>query len=145
MKKYEQAFTVYSLALKNPPKNKSRFINYRILKINFELDRIDELEQGAKKLLDEDKDDIYATEILHVLSDFFLERKHLKKAKPYLKQLVDNYEKSVRQEDLSPDQRIEQIVLVGEIYNDLEEYEQAERWLNPVSYTHLTLPTIYSV
>ncbi len=130
MKKYDQAFTVFRLALKNPPKNKSRFINYRILKINFELGRIDESEQGAKKLLDEDKDDIYATDILHLLGDFFLERKHLKKAKPYLKQLVDNYEKSVRLENLSPDQRVEQIVLVGEIYNDLEEYEQAERWLN---------------
>ena len=65
-----------------------------------------------------------------MLSGYFLERKQKEKAKPYLKQLVANYEKSVRQEDLAPEQRVEQIVLIGEIYNDLDEYEQAERWLN---------------
>ena len=130
MKQYDQAFTVYRLALKNPPENKSRFINYKILKINFELGRIDELEQGTSILLGEVSDDIYAKEILHLLSNYFLEIKKETKAKPYLKQLVTNYEKSVRREDLSPEQRVEQIVMVGEIYNDLEEYEQAERWLN---------------
>ena len=130
MKQYEQAYTVYNFALKNPPENKSRFINYRILKTHYELGRIDELEQGASLLLGEVKDDDYASEILHLLSDYFLERKQKEKAKPYLKQLVANYEKSVRQEGLEPEQRVEQIVLIGEIYNDLDEYEQAERWLN---------------
>jgi len=130
MKQYEQAYTVYNLALKNPPENKSRIINYRILKIHFELGRIDELEKGAIRLLGKVKDDNYAKEILHLLSGYFLERDQKEKAEPYLKQLIDNYEKSVRQEDLTPEQRIEQIVLIGEIYNDLDEYEQAERWLN---------------
>ncbi len=130
MKQYEQAFTVYSLALKNPPKKKSRFINYMILKTHFELGRINELEHGARKLLDKVGDDDYAKEILHLLSSYFLERKQKEKAKPYLKQLVANYEESVRQEDLPAKQRVDQIVLIGEIYNDLDEYEQAVRWLN---------------
>ena len=42
----------------------------------------------------------------------------------------DSYEESVRQEDLPAKQRVDQIVLIGEIYNDLDEYEQAVRWLN---------------
>ena len=130
MKQYEQALAVYSLALKNPPKKKSRFINYKILKIHFELGRINELERGAIKLLGEVEYDDYAKEILHLLSGYFLEKKLKEKAKPYLKQLVANYEKSVRQEDLPAEQRVEQIVLIGEIYNDLDEYEQAVRWLN---------------
>ena len=62
MKQYEQAFTVYSLALKNPPKKKSRFINYMILKIHFELGRINELEHGAMKLVGEVEDDDYTKE-----------------------------------------------------------------------------------
>ena len=65
-----------------------------------------------------------------MLSGYFLERKLKEKAKPYLNQLVANYEKSVRKEDLPEEQRVEQIVLIGEIYNDLNEYEQAVRWLN---------------
>ena len=76
------------------------------------------------------KDDDYAKEIMHLISDYFLERKQKEKAKPYLKHLVANYEKSVRKEDLAPEQRVEQIVIIGEIYNDLDEYEKAERWLN---------------
>ena len=36
----------------------------------------------------------------------------------------------MRQEDLPAEQRVEQIVLIGEIYNDLDEYVQAVRWLN---------------
>ena len=60
MKQYEQAFTVYRLALKNPPENKNRLINYRILKIYFELGRIDELEKGASLFLGNVKDDDYA-------------------------------------------------------------------------------------
>ena len=130
MKQYEQAFTVYSLALKKPPKNKIRFINYRILKIHFELGRIGELEQESRMFLSEVKDDYYAKEILHLLSGYFLERHQKDKAKPYLEQLVANYEKSVRLEELASEQRIEQIVLIGELYNDLDEYEKAERWLN---------------
>ena len=50
-----------------------------------------------------------------MLSGYFLEKKQKEKAKPYLKQLVANYEKSVRQEDLAPKQRVEQRVLIGEI------------------------------
>ena len=130
MKLYEQAYTVYYLALKNPPENSSRFINYRILKINYELGRIDELEQGTSQLLREVKDDDYAREILHLISDYFLERKQKEKAKPYLEKILANYEKSVRQEDLATEKRVEQIILIGEIYNDLDEYEQAENWLN---------------
>ena len=71
---FSLSFTVYSLALKNPPKNKSRFINYRILKIHFELGRIDELEQGASLFMGNVKDDDYAIEILHLLSGYFLEK-----------------------------------------------------------------------
>ena len=92
--------------------------------------RINDLERGAILLLAEKKDDDYAKEILHLLSGYFLEKKQKEKAKPYLKQLKDNYEKSVRKEDIESDQRVEQIVLIGEIYNDLDEYEKAERWLN---------------
>lgn len=130
MKQYAQAYTVYNFALKNPPKNTGRFINYRILKTHYELARIDELEQGAGIFIDEIKDDVYSYEILHLLRDYFMESKQKEKAKPYLKQLVANYEISVRQVELAPEQRVEQIVLIGELYNELAEYEKAVRWLN---------------
>ncbi len=130
MKHYEQAYTVYKFALVNPPKNTTRFINYRILKTHFELEKIDELEQGADIFLAEFKDDVYSYEILHLLSDYFLQRNQKEKAKPYLKQLVVNYEKSVRKVELAPDQRVEQIIIIGELYNELAEYEKAVLWLN---------------
>lgn len=80
--------------------------------------------------LAEFKDDVYSYEILHLLSDYFLQRNQKEKAKPYLKQLVVNYEKSVRKVELAPDQRVEQIIIIGELYNELAEYEKAVLWLN---------------
>ena len=52
------------------------------------------------------------------------------KAAPYLNQLVVNYKKSVRQVELAPEKRVEQIVMIGILYNELDKYEMAERWLN---------------
>jgi len=129
-KKYEEANTYYTLALKNPPKDTRRVINYRILKIQYELGRIPELLQGADLFLKVSRDDFYSYEILHMLSNYFLEKKQREKAFSYLKQLVANYKKSVRKVELAPEKRLEQIVLIGQLYNELTNYELAERWLN---------------
>jgi len=129
-KKYEEANTYYTLALKNPPKDTRRVINYRILKIQYELGRIPELLQGAEMFLKVSRDDFYSYEILHMLSNYFLEKKQREKAFSYLKQLVANYKKSVRKVELAPEKRLEQIVLIGQLYNELTNYESAERWLN---------------
>ena len=129
-KKYEEANTYYTLALKNPPKDTRRVINYRILKIQHELGRIPELLQGADLFLKVSRDDFYSYEILHMLSNYFLEKKQREKAFSYLKQLVANYKKSVRKVELAPEKRLEQIVLIGQLYNELTNYELAERWLN---------------
>ena len=129
-KKYEEANTYYTLALKNPPKDTRRVINYRILKIQYELGRIPELLQGADLFLKVSRDDFYSYEILHMLSNYFLEKKQREKAFSYLKQLVANYKKSVRKVELAPEKRLEQIVLIGQLYNELTNYESAERWLN---------------
>jgi len=129
-KKYEEANTYYTLALKNPPKDTRRVINYRILKIQYELGRIPELLQGADLFLKVSRDDFYSYEILHMLSNYFLEKKQREKAFSYLKQLVANYKKSVRKLELTPEKRLEQIVLIGQLYNELTNYELAERWLN---------------
>ena len=129
-KKYEEANTYYTLALKNPPKNTRRVINYRLLKIQYELGRIPELLQGADLFLKVSRDDFYSYEILHMLSNYFLEKKQREKAFSYLKQLVANYKKSVRKVELAPEKRLEQIVLIGQLYNELTNYELAERWLN---------------
>ena len=129
-KKYEEANTYYTLALKNPPKDTRRVINYRILKIQYELRRIPELLQGADLFLKVSRDDFYSYEILHMLSNYFLEKKQREKAFSYLKQLVANYKKSVRKVELAPEKRLEQIVLIGQLYNELTNYELAERWLN---------------
>ena len=129
-KKYEEANTYYTLALKNPPKDTRRVINYRILKIQYELGRIPELLQGADLFLKVSRDDFYGYEILHMLSNYFLEKKQREKAFSYLKQLVANYKKSVRKVELAPEKRLEQIVLIGQLYNELTNYELAERWLN---------------
>ncbi len=130
MKKYEEANTYYTLALKNPPKDTRRVINYRILKIQYELGRIPELLQGADLFFKVSRDDFYSYEILHMLSNYFLEKKQREKAFSYLKQLVANYKKSVRKLELAPEKRLEQIVLIGQLYNELTNYELAERWLN---------------
>ena len=129
-KKYEEANTYYTLALKNPPKDTRRVINYRLLKIQYELGRIPELLQGADLFLKVSRDDFYSYEILHMLSNYFLEKKQREKAFSYLKQLVANYKKSVRKVELAPEKRLEQIVLIGQLYNELTNYESAERWLN---------------
>jgi len=129
-KKYEEANTYYTLALKNPPKDTRRVINYRILKIQYELGRIPELLQGADLFLKVSRDDFYSYEILHMLSNYFLGKKQREKAFSYLKQLVANYKKSVRKVELGPEKRLEQIVLIGQLYNELTNYELAERWLN---------------
>ena len=129
-KKYEEANTYYTLALKNPPKDTRRVINYRILKIQYELGRIPELLQGADLFLKVSRDDFYSYEILHMLSNYFLGKKQREKAFSYLKQLVANYKKSVRKVELAPEKRLEQIVLIGQLYNELTNYELAERWLN---------------
>ena len=129
-KKYEEANTYYTLALKNPPKDTRRVINYRILKIQYELGRIPELLQSADLFLKVSRDDFYSYEILHMLSNYFLEKKQREKAFSYLKQLVANYKKSVRKVELAPEKRLEQIVLIGQLYNELTNYELAERWLN---------------
>ncbi len=129
-KKYEEANTYYTLALKNPPKDTRRVINYRILKIQYELGRIPELLQGADLFLKVSKDDFYSYEILHMLSNYFLEKEQREKAFSYLKQLVVNYKKSVRKVELAPEKRLEQIVQIGQLYNELTNYELAERWLN---------------
>ena len=76
------------------------------------------------------RDDFYSYEILHMLSNYFLEKKQREKAFSYLKQLVANYKKSVRKVELAPEKRLEQIVLIGQLYNELTNYESAERWLN---------------
>ncbi|GIT04538.1 MAG: hypothetical protein CM1200mP28_17970 [Deltaproteobacteria bacterium] len=110
MKQFEQAYTVYSLALKNPPENKSRFINYRILKIHFELGRIDELEQGASLLLGEVKDDDLPKKYCICSAVIFLKEKR-KKRPDLFKQLVANYEISVRQEDLHPNKGLSRLFL----------------------------------
>jgi len=129
-KKYEEANTYYTLALKNPPKDTRRVINYRLLKIQYELGLIPELLQGADLFLKVSRDDFYSYEILHMLSNYFLEKKQREKAVSYLKQLVANYKKSVRKVELAPEKRLEQIVLIGQLYNELTNYELAERWLN---------------
>ena len=129
-KKYEEANTYYTLALKNPPNDTRRVINYRILKIQYELGRIPELLQGADLFLKVSRDDFYSYEILHMLSNYFLEKKQREKAFSYLKHLVANYKKSVRKVELAPEKRLEQIVLIGQLYNELTNYELAERWLN---------------
>jgi len=129
-KKYEEANTYYTLALKNPPKDTRRVINYRILIIQYELGLIPELLQGADLFLKVSRDDFYSYEILHMLSNYFLEKKQREKAFSYLKQLVANYKKSVRKVELAPEKRLEQIVLIGQLYNELTNYELAERWLN---------------
>jgi len=129
-KKYEEANTYYTLALKNPPNDTRRVINYRILKIQYELGRIPELLQGADLFLKVSRDDFYSYEILHMLSNYFLEKKQREKAFSYLKQLVANYKKSVRKVELAPEKRLEQIVQIGQLYNELTNYELAERWLN---------------
>ncbi len=129
-KKYEEANTYYTLALKNSPKDTRRVINYRILKIQYELGRIPELLKGADLFLKVSRDDFYSNEILHMLSNYFLEKKQREKAFSYLKQLVANYKKSVRKVELAPEKRLEQIVLIGQLYNELTNYELAERWLN---------------
>jgi len=129
-KKYEEANTYYTLALKNPPKDTRRVINYRILKIQYELGHIPELLQGADLFLKVSRDDFYSYEILHMLSNYFLGKKQREKAFSYLKQLVANYKKSVRKVELAPEKRLEQIVLIGQLYNELTNYELAERWLN---------------
>jgi len=128
--KYEEANTYYTLALKNPPKDTRRIINYRILKIQYELGRIPELLEGADLFLKVSRDDFFSYEILHMLSNYFLEKKQREKAFSYLKQLVANYKKSVRKVELAPEKRLEQIVLIGQLYNELTNYELAERWLN---------------
>ena len=76
------------------------------------------------------RDDGYSDEILHLLGNYFLERKQKEKAAPYLKQLIANHKNSVRQVELDPEKRVEQIVLIGGLYNKLANYELAERWLN---------------
>ena len=129
-KKYDEAITYYNLALKNPPQGSERVIHYRILKIQYELGRLPEMLKGTEKFLEQSKDDTYSFEILHLLGNYFIERKQKEKAAPYLNQLVVNYKKSVRQEELAPQKRVEQIVLIGELYNELAKYELAERWLN---------------
>jgi len=129
-KKYEEANTYYTLALKNPQKDTRRVINYRILIIQYELGLIPELLQGADLFLKVSRDDFYSYEILHMLSNYFLEKKQREKAFSYLKQLVANYKKSVRKVELAPEKRLEQIVLIGQLYNELTNYELAERWLN---------------
>ena len=128
--KYDEAVTYYNLALKNPPQGTDRVIRYRILKIQYELARIPEMLKGAEKFLQQSKDDNYSFEILHLLGDYFMERKQKEKAAPYLNQLVINYKNSVRQVELAPEKRVEQIVQIGILYNELSEYEMAERWLN---------------
>ena len=82
-KKYEEAYTYYILALKNPPKGRSRVIRYRILLIHHELGRIPELLKGADLFLKVSRDDGYSGEILHLLGNYFLERKQNEKAAPY--------------------------------------------------------------
>ena len=129
-KKFEEAKTYYTLALKNPPKGSKRIIEYRILKIQFNLGRISELIKSAGVFLKVRNDDVYSYEILDMLSNYFLEKKQKEKAFPYLKQLVANYKKSIRKVELTPERRLEQIVIIGQLYNKLTNYELAERWLN---------------
>ena len=128
--KYEEAITYYNLALKNPPKGSNRIIRFRILKIQFVLARIPEMLKGANIFLKVNNEDVYSIEILHLLAAYYLEKKKNEKAFPYLKQLIINYKKSVRKIELSPEKRVEQIVLIGELYNELTNYEMAEIWLN---------------
>ena len=59
-----------------------------------------------------------------------MELNQMEKAAPYLEQLVSNYKNSVRKEELAPEKRVEYIVIIGELYNDLKKYDIAERWLN---------------
>ena len=138
--KYDEAITYYNLALKKPPQGSERVIRYRILKIQYELGRIPEMLKGAETFLQQSKDDTYSFEILHLLGNYFMERKQKEKAAPYLNQLVVNYKKSVRQEELAPEKRVEQIVLIGELYNELAKYELAERWLNQALKSMETVP-----
>ena len=128
--KYDEAVIYYNLALKNPPQGSERVIRYRILKIQYDLSRIPEMLKGAEKFLQQSNDDTYSFEILRLLGNYFIERKQKKKAAPYLNQLVVNYKKSVRQEELVPEKRVEQIVQIGKLYNELAKYDMAERWLN---------------
>ena len=138
--KYDEAITYYNLALKNPPQGSERVIRYRILKIQYELGRIPEMLKGAEKFLHQSMDDTYSFKILHLLGNYFMKRKQKEKAAPYLNQLVVNYKKSVRQEELAPEKRVEQIVLIGELYNELAKYELAERWLNQALKSMETVP-----
>jgi len=129
-KKYKEADAYYNLALKKPPKGSERFIKYRMLKIQYELGRIPELINSLKVFLKVRKDDNFSNEILLLVGDYFLNRDQKEKASPYLKQILANYKKSVRQVDLAPEKRMEQIFLIGKLYNGLNEFKMAERWLN---------------
>ena len=86
--------------------------------------------KGTDTFLKVSKDDAFSNDILQMLRKHFLERKQQENAAPYLKQLVVNFKKSVRQVELAPEKRVEQIVIIGELYNELANYEMAERWLN---------------
>ncbi len=129
-KDYESALTYYHLALKNPPENKDRFIRFQILQSEFHLQKFSEFLKGTTPFLKVKNNDEYGNSILFLVSQHYLDRKQNKKAASFLKQLIANYEKSVRQPELEPENRLKQIVEIGKLYNQLKDYDSAVRWFN---------------
>jgi len=130
MGKYQEADAYYNLAIKNPPEESKRLIRFRILKIQYLLGRIPELLKNLEKFLKVNNEDDYSNEILLLVGNYFLKKDEKVKAAFYLNLLLANYKKSVSQVELTPEKRMEQIFLIGKIYNDLNKFETAERWLN---------------
>ncbi|MGK5095400.1 tetratricopeptide repeat protein [Deltaproteobacteria bacterium TL4] len=119
----------YQLALKNLSQNEQRFVRFRLIKLNFEANKIDTFIKQAQKFVAEEIQDDLTNDVLTLLINYYNQNNLNEHSSPYLNHLSKNYQ-SMLHSDLSSIKKTELLFKLGEIKNKLGLYSEAETWLN---------------
>ncbi len=137
LQRWEDARESYEVALLNAPPERIRPMRFQLLKIANHQEQSEQFLNVAEQLLAENQTDSVAIETLELLVAFHVKQEAPEQAAPYLRQLARHYEQQVQQNvELTVPDRVELLLRLGRIHQDLRQWDQSERWLSEAEQTN---------
>ncbi len=131
LQRWEDSRESYLLAMGTAAPERLRPMRFQLLLIAQQLEQSEQFLKVAQELLAENETDSVAIEVLERLVAFHVKQGHPDQAAPYLRKLAAHYEQQAQQNvDLKVGERVELFLRLGQIHQDLQQWDQAERWMS---------------
>ncbi len=128
----QEAVSYYSGALNYSAEKHHRYIHHQLAKLNYELENYPEFIVSGEEVLKDPIRDQMATNMLILMSNYYMNINNKEQEAKYRAQLADSYETKLETAELSKDEKVDLLVKLAKNKNILGKYKEADEVVDKV-------------